>query len=55
MRHDRPLAEQINDANRELKLARKDGGAEWIASAARALDALLDQYPRTCSPQEIIR
>lgn len=44
---DKPLSDQIADASRELKLARRDGSAEWIAKAAEALDQLIDQIPRT--------
>lgn len=42
-----PLRDQIADASRELKLARRDGSAEWIAKAADELDALIDEIPRT--------
>lgn len=41
------LAERIADASAELKLARRDGAAEWINKAARELDELIDQLPRT--------
>jgi hypothetical protein len=47
-REEPPLPERITAASRELKLARKDGSAEWIAKAAKALDDLLDQLP--CIP-----
>jgi hypothetical protein len=40
------LADRINDANRELKLARRDGSADWIAKAMTTLDELLDRVPR---------
>lgn len=42
----KPLRDQIADAARELKLARRDGAAEWIHKAAEALDELIDQIPR---------
>lgn len=42
----KPLRDQINDAARELKLARMDGCASWIYRAAGALDRLIDQIPR---------
>lgn len=48
----KPLRDQIADASRELKLARRDGSAEWITKAAKALDALIDQIPRTAPRQE---
>jgi len=41
------LTERIADASAELKLARRDGSAEWINKAARALDALIDELPRS--------
>ena len=37
---------RIVAAHRELKLARKDGAADWMAKAIRHLDELLDQLPR---------
>lgn len=43
----KPLRDQIADASRELKLARFDGSAEWIERAAKALDVLIDEIPRT--------
>jgi hypothetical protein len=43
----KPLRDQIADASRELKLARRDGSAEWISKAAAALDVLIDRIPRT--------
>jgi hypothetical protein len=45
----KPLREQIIDAARELKLARRDGSAEWITKAADALDVLIDRIPRTAT------
>lgn len=42
----KPLPDQIADAHRELKLARRDGSAEWIEKAAIALDDLIDRLPR---------
>jgi hypothetical protein len=30
----KPLRDQIADASRELKLARRDGSAEWISEGA---------------------
>jgi hypothetical protein len=42
----RTLRDKIADASRELKLARRDGSAEWIEKAARELDVLIDQIPR---------
>lgn len=46
------LRDQIADASRELKLARRDGSAEWITKAA-ALDALIDEIPRSAQqPKE---
>jgi hypothetical protein len=42
------LSERIADASAELKRARRDGSAEWIAKAAKALDALIDELPRNC-------
>lgn len=47
IRPDRPLPEQITAAARELKLARRDGGADWIADAVKRLDELIESYPRT--------
>jgi len=41
------LPERIADASNELKLARRDGAADWINKAAATLDALLDELPRT--------
>jgi hypothetical protein len=41
------LRDRIEAASRELKLARRDGSAEWIAKAAAALDACIDEIPRT--------
>jgi hypothetical protein len=46
-RSDKPLPDQITAAATELKLARRDGSAEWIAKSAKALDELIDQIPRT--------
>jgi hypothetical protein len=43
----KPLSDQITAAATELKLARRDGSAEWIAKSAAALDELIDQIPRT--------
>lgn len=43
---ERPLTERINAAAHELKLARRDGSADWIKKSAAALDALIDQLPR---------
>jgi hypothetical protein len=43
----KPLRDQIADASRELKLARRDGSAEWIDMARVALDELIDLIPRT--------
>jgi len=40
------LPERIADASHELKLARRDGAADWINKAAATLDALLDELPR---------
>lgn len=40
------LTERINSAAAELKLARRDGSAEWITQAAKKLDDLIDQLPR---------
>lgn len=45
------LRDQIAEASRELKLARRDGSAEWITKAANRLDELIDQIPRTAQPQ----
>jgi hypothetical protein len=42
----KPLRDQIADASRELKLARRDGSARWIAKAAKKLDELIDEIPR---------
>jgi len=39
------LSERIAAASAELKLARRDGSAEWITKSAEALDALIDQLP----------
>lgn len=47
----KPLRDRIADANRELKLARRDGSAEWIKKAAKALDELIDEIPRTQQPK----
>lgn len=44
------LLERINAAAAELKLARRDGSAEWINKSARELDELIDQLPRTTAP-----
>jgi hypothetical protein len=44
---DRPLRDRIEQASRELKLARRDGSAQWIAKAAAALDDCIDEIPRT--------
>ncbi len=41
------LADRINDANRELKLARRDGSADWITKAMTTLDELLDRVLRS--------
>lgn len=41
-----PLRDQIAHASHELKLARRDGSADWIEKAATALDALIDLIPR---------
>lgn len=46
------LIDRINQAARELKLARKDGSCEWIKKAAKALDDLLDQIPRETELKE---
>lgn len=40
------LTERIAEAAAELKLARRDGSADWIARAAQKLDDLLDLLPR---------
>lgn len=48
----KPLPERLADAARELKLARRDGAAEWITKAALQLDELIDEIPRTAQPQE---
>jgi hypothetical protein len=51
----KPLRDQIADASRELKLARRDGSAEWIERAATALDSLIDQIPRQPkTPPELV-
>lgn len=42
----KPLRDQIADASRELKLARRDGSAEWIAKAERDLNELIERIPR---------
>lgn len=44
---EKTLHERITDASVELKLARRDGSAEWIDKAARALNDLLDQLTVT--------
>lgn len=49
--HHKPLRDQIADASHELKMARRDGSAEWITRAANALDALIDEIPRSAQPQ----
>lgn len=46
----KPLSDQITAAARELKLARRDGSAEWISKAAKELDDLIDRIPRTSQP-----
>lgn len=46
-----PLRDQIAHASHELKLARRDGSADWIEKAATALDVRsLTSFPG--SPQE---
>jgi hypothetical protein len=40
------LPERIADASAELKLARRDGAADWIEKAAEELDKLIDELPR---------
>lgn len=40
------LHERIADASSELKLARRDGDAEWICKAREQLDSLIDELPR---------
>jgi hypothetical protein len=47
----KPLRDQIADASAELKLARRDGSAEWITKAAEALHQLIDQIPRMPTPE----
>jgi hypothetical protein len=41
------LGEQILEANATLKAARRDGKSDDITNAARQLDDLLDQLPRS--------
>jgi hypothetical protein len=43
---ERPLPERITLAAQELKLARRDGSADWIKKSAATLDELIDQLPR---------
>jgi hypothetical protein len=42
----RNLRDRIANAAAELKLARRDGAADWIAKAAKALDDCIDEIPR---------
>jgi hypothetical protein len=42
----RNLRDRIANASAELKLARRDGAADWIAKAAKALDDCIDEIPR---------